>query len=129
MREQPPIRSFKDLEVWRAAMDLAEGCYEVSSTFPRDEIYGMTAQIRRAAVSIAANIAEGYGRETTPSFVNFLRVAQGSLKELETHLMLAERVRLSSTERLAPLLTRAENVSKMLRNLIRSFERRQSCDP
>lgn len=64
-----PIRSYRDLEVWQVAMDLAAGCYKSTTTFPREEIYGMTAQIRRAAASIAANIAEGYGRETTSSFV------------------------------------------------------------
>ena len=117
------IRSYKDLEVWQVAMDLAQACYKVTATFPREEIYGMTAQVRRAAASIAANIAEGYGRETTGSFVQFLRIAQGSLKELETHLSLAERVQLSKANELAPLLSQCERVSKMLRNLIRSLER------
>ena len=120
------IRSYKDLEVWQVAMDLAEACYKTTTTFPRDEIYGMTAQVRRAATSIAANIAEGYGRETTGSFIQFLRIAQGSNKELETHLLLAGRVQLSEAEELAPLLHRCDRVGKMLRNLIRSLERSQS---
>ena len=104
-------------------MDLAEACYKMTATFPREEIYGMTAQVRRAASSIAANIAEGYGRETTGSFIQFLRVAQGSTKELETHLLLASRVGVAKAEELTPLLVRCERVSKMLRNLIRSLQR------
>lgn len=103
-------------------MDLAEACYTETNTFPREEAFGMTSQIRRAAASIAANIAEGYGRETTGAFIQSLRVAQGSLKELETHLLLAERVRLSKD--LASLHVRCERVSKMLRNLIRSLQSR-----
>jgi four helix bundle protein len=124
-----PIRSYKDLEVWQVAMDLAQACYKVTATFPREEIYAMTAQVRRAAASIAANIAEGYGRETTGSFVQFLRIARGSLKELETHLSLAERVQLSKANELAPLFSQCERVSKMLRNLIRSLERGRNTEP
>src|SRR5712691_1724129 len=85
------IRSYRDLEVWRVAMDVAVACYRTTAKFPREEIYSLTAQIRRAASSVSANIAEGYGRETTASFIQFLRIAQGSLKELETHLLLAGR--------------------------------------
>ncbi|MEQ1716693.1 MAG: four helix bundle protein [Hyphomicrobium sp.] len=116
------MRSYKDLEVWQVAMELAAACYEHTRLYPREETYGMTSQIRRASVSIAANIAEGYGREQTGSFIQFLRIAQGSTKELETHLMLALRVGLSKPEVLEPLMTRCERVSKMLRNLIRSLE-------
>jgi four helix bundle protein len=115
------IRSYKDLDVWQVAMDLAAACYKATEAFPRAEIYGMTAQIRRASVSVAANIAEGYGRETSASFVQFLRVAQGSLKELETHLLLVERIQLLKAEALAPLLSQCERIGKMLRNLIRSL--------
>jgi four helix bundle protein len=104
-------------------MDLAASCYRAISAFPREEMYGMTAQIRRSAASIAANIAEGYGRETTTSFMHFLRISQGSLKELETHLTLAERVEICPAAKLAPLFGLCERVSKMLRNLIRSLEK------
>lgn len=86
------INSYKDLQVWQRAMDIATACYEATRDFPKAEAYGMTSQIRRAAVSIPANIAEGYGRDSTGNFVSFLKVAQGSLKELETHLMLTVRV-------------------------------------
>ncbi|KAB2866224.1 MAG: four helix bundle protein [Bauldia sp.] len=120
------IRSYRDLRVWREAMDLAEGCYRLTNTFPREELFGMTSQIRRASVSIAANIAEGYGRESTGVYVQFLRVAQGSLKELETHLLLAERVGLAAGEPVRAILDTCESVGKMLRSLIRSVERSQN---
>jgi four helix bundle protein len=87
-------------------------------------MYGMTAQLRRAAVSVAANIAEGHGREHTRAFVQFLRVSQGSLKELETHLAMAEKVGLLSTDRAHPLSVDTDEIGRMLRALIRSLERR-----
>jgi four helix bundle protein len=118
------VQSFKDLQVWQKSMDLAEMCYRLTAEFPRDEMYGMTAQARRAAVSVAANIAEGHGRETTGSFIQFLRMAQGSLKELETHLLLAERAEIASTEKIVPLLAECETIGKMLRSLIRSLQSR-----
>src|SRR5262245_3335607 len=86
------VQSHRDLRVWREAMLLAELCYQHTRDFPRDELFDLTAQIRRAAASIPANIAEGYGRESTRAYAQFLRIAQGSCKELETHVVLAERV-------------------------------------
>jgi four helix bundle protein len=74
------IQSYRDLEVWQQGMALAEVCYRITKTFPREEIYGMVSQIRRAAVSVPANIAEGYGRQYRNDYVRFLRIAQGSLK-------------------------------------------------
>jgi four helix bundle protein len=117
-----PILSFKDLDVWQMSMTLAEECYYLTAAFPRTETYSMTAQMRRAAASVPANIAEGHGRESTRSFIQSLRIAQGSLKELETHLMLSERVKLTTGERAAPLLEKCQRVGKMLRSLIRSLQ-------
>jgi four helix bundle protein len=88
----------------------------------------MTSQIRRAAVSIAANIAEGNGRDNTGSYVQFLRIAQGSLKELETHILLATRVDLVSTGVAEPVPTRFDDLGRMLRSLIRSIQRKQTND-
>ena len=105
---------------------MAESTYRLTSRFPKDELYGMTSQIRRSAVSIAANIAEGHGRENSGSFVQFLRVAQGSLKEFETHLVLASRVDLVSTSDVEPILTQCDELGKMLRSLIRSIQRRNA---
>ena len=87
------IRSHRDLLVWQCAMDIAVATYEITKRYPREELFGLTSQSRRAAASVSANIAEGYGRGTKQAYVNFLRIARGSLKELETHLVLAERVR------------------------------------
>ena len=116
-----PATRFEDLVVWQKAHQFVLATYRLTRTFPKSETYGLSSQWRRAAVSIAANIAEGYGRETSASFVQFLRIAQGSLKELETHLLLVERIQLLKTEELAPLHNQCERISKMLRNLIRSL--------
>jgi len=105
-------------------MDLAADCYKLTQAFPVEERYGMTAQIRRAVSSVAANIAEGYGRETTGAFVQFLRVAQGSVRELETHLLLSARVLIVREDQVAQPLGDCERISKMLRSLIRSLEAR-----
>ena len=107
-------------------MSLAEAAYRLTERFPKAEVYGMTSQIRRSAASIAANIAEGHGRENSGSFVQFLRMAQGSLKELETHLLLAVRVSLVPTGDAEPLLQKCDEFGRMLRSLIRSIQRRNA---
>ena len=117
------IESYRDLRVWKEAMDLAVRCYEVTKAFPREEMFGLVSQIRRAAASVPANIAEGYGRESTGSYVHFLRMAQGSLKELETHLLLSARVGLIAEPSVEPLIEHSEVIGRMLRGLIRSIER------
>ena len=117
------VRSYRDLKVWQEAMNLAEASYVLTGTFPKEEIYGMTSQIRRASVSVAANIAEGYGRDITGSYVNFLRIAQGTLKELETHLLLAQRVKLVAATAIAPMLQKSDKIGRMLRSLIRTLQK------
>jgi len=107
-------------------MTVAERAYRLTTRFPKDEVYGMTSQIRRAAVSVAANIAEGHGREHSGSFVQFLRMAQGSLKELETHLLLALRTELALAKETEPVLKQCDELGRMLRSLIRSIQRRQN---
>jgi four helix bundle protein len=116
------IQSYQDLKVWQDAMTLVEGCYSFTKELPRDEIYGLTSQIRRASVSVPANIAEGYGRDSTGSYLNFLKTAQGSLKELETHLILTQRLKLANNEAAARLLALADSLGRMLRSLIRSLQ-------
>lgn len=83
------VESYQDLTVWQRAMQLARETYQVTQTFPNDERFGLTSQMRRAAVSIPSNIAEGWGRQTTNQYIQFLQVAQGSAAELETQLILA----------------------------------------
>jgi four helix bundle protein len=123
--DESRIRSYKDLDVWQKAMTLAEDCYRATAEFPREEVYGMTSQIRRAAVSIPANIAEGYGRDQSGSFVQFLRIAQGSARELETHLILSGRIRLLRDDVQDRLLDECERISKMLRSMIRTLDARR----
>jgi four helix bundle protein len=86
------IQHYKDLIVWQKAMDLAEQIYLLSHSFPREELYGLTSQIRRAAVSVPSNIAEGHARQSTAEFKNFLSIALGSLAEVDTQQLLAQRL-------------------------------------
>ena len=116
------MQSYRDLRVWQEAMNLAEACYRGTRIFPTEELYGMIAQIRRASASIPANIAEGYGRRTRGEYIQFLYIAQGSLKELETHLLLAIRVELASSQTINPILRSCESVGKLLLALIRALE-------
>jgi four helix bundle protein len=102
-------------------MDLAVSTYELTRSWPKEELYGLTNQARRAATSVPANIAEGFGRESRASYQHFLKIAQGSLKELETHLQIAHRVDLTSAASIAPLMTASESVGKLLRLLIRKL--------
>lgn len=116
------IRSYKDLLVWQKAIELTTLCYKVTSGFPKDETYGLTSQIRRASVSIAANIAEGYGRDQTGSFLQFLRIAQGSNRELETHAIIARNVGVMDGDIESDISSRCDEISRMMRSLIRSIE-------
>ncbi|TPL36317.1 four helix bundle protein [Mesorhizobium sp. B2-4-6] len=112
------INSYKDLIVWQQAVDLAVATYSLTKAWPKEELYGLTSQVRRSATSIPANIAEGYGRDNTGSYQQFLRIAQGSLKELETHLQIAERIGLATRNEVHHMLSVTEAIGKMLRQLI-----------
>jgi four helix bundle protein len=120
--EAGKIRSYRDLRVWQEGMGLAEACYLLTKRFPRDELFGMTSQIRRAATSVPANIAEGYGRNSKGDYIQFLRISQGSLKELETHLMLSTRIGLVAESGTKNLLEECDRLGKMLHRLIRSLQ-------
>jgi four helix bundle protein len=108
--------------VWQQAIELAVDCYRCTEDFPKSEIYGLTSQMRRAATSVAANIAEGHGRENTGSFVQFLRISQGSLKELETHMIIAQRVDILAQEPFQSLMQQCDEIGRMMRALIRSLQ-------
>ena len=116
------VNSHKDLDVWRLAIDLAQDVYEVSKVFPRDEQFGMTSQMRRAAVSIAGNIAEGAARNGQREFTQFLYIALGSASEMETQLEIARRVGLVAEGDFARLDALLARVAQMLRGLIRSVK-------
>ena len=121
---RPPVADFRDLDVWKEGMELAKLVCRNTSGFPREEAYGLTAQMRRACVSVPANIAEGCGRETTGAYIQFLRVAQGSLKELETLIDLSEQLGFLARDRGLVLNDRAIRTGKMLRALIGALERK-----
>jgi four helix bundle protein len=119
------IQSYQDLQVWQNGMDLAEQAYQLTRSFPKEELFGLTSQIRRAATSIPANIAEGWGRQTTREFRQFLHNAQGSLRELETHLLLALRLNLATNDQIQPLLEMCQVLGRQLINLLRSLSARK----
>ena len=115
------IRDYRDLIVWKEAMDLAERTYVLTRTFPKEELFGMTSQMRRCATSVPANIAEGFGRQQRRSFVQFLRIAQGSLKELESHSILAARLGLLDKSGSDEIEARCELLGKRMVTFIRSL--------
>ena len=118
------IKTYKDLEVWQLAMSLAEDVYVASRTFPSDEKFALRDQLRRAAVSIPSNIAEGFGRDTTKDFLHFLFMARGSLFEVTTQLELARRLKyLSDTTNLNE---KAERVGMMINALATRLKERLS---
>ncbi len=113
--------SFKDLRVWRDAMALAVAIYKGTESFPRQEVYGLTNQLRRAAVSVASNIAEGKGHHSDREFCNFLFHARGSLLELQTQLMIARELGYVSEKDAAVLLELADGIARGLNALINSL--------
>ena len=117
----PPntIRSYKDLIAWQEARRLVKAIYLVTKGFPSDELYGLTQQIRRAAVSVPSNIAEGYGRGSRKEYVHFLQTARGSLYEVQTQLLLAEDLGYLPLEAQPELHSQAERCSKLLHGLLR----------
>ena len=116
------VQHYRELKVWQVAMNLAEQCYLATKSFPKEELFGLTSQIRRAAASVPANIAEGQGRQHTKEFLNHLSIARGSLMEVETHLLLSQRVGLLNQTTLDPLLTMSDEISRMLSGLRRALE-------
>jgi four helix bundle protein len=96
----------QDLKIWQKSMDLVEACYRASTAIPREERFGLISQMRRAATSVPANIAEGYGRWNVKEFARFLAIANGSLRELETHVVIARRLGYLSPRGCAPCLNR-----------------------
>jgi four helix bundle protein len=111
-------QNYRDLIAWQKAMDLVEGVYRLTRQFPRDELYGLTSQVRRAAVSVPSNIAEGQGRGGDAEFCRFLWIAHASVRELETQLPIAVRVEYEPEERVRPLLEQAAEVGRLIRGLI-----------
>lgn len=116
-----PIRSFRDLVAWQRAMDLVASVYALTRGLPDEERFGLTSQMRRAAVSVPSNIAEGYGRGHTADYLRFLRQARGSLYELQTQIELLPRLSLIAQEAHQAVLEDSENLERILAALIRSL--------
>jgi four helix bundle protein len=116
------IETHEDLDVWQVSMELAEHCYRLTARFPHSELYGLSAQPRRAAVSIPSSFAEGFGRDRRGSFVECLRTAQGSSREMKTQSKLVVRLGLAPSQDAARTMDRCMRVSKMLRALIRKLD-------
>ena len=116
------LTNYRELMVWQKAIELALLVYRLSEEFPKREIYGLAAQIRRATVSIPSNIAEGYGRGSRREYVQFLYIAQGSLKEMETQTILSEKLTFATPAQAKRVLDASEVVGKMLGGLIRSLK-------
>jgi four helix bundle protein len=117
-------RNYRDLITWQKAMDLVVAVYQATRGFPKEELFVLTSQVRRAAVSIPSNIAEGQGRGGDPEFVRFLRIGHGSLREVETQLLIAERLNYLQRDNVRVLMDRAAEVGKLMNGLIRSKDNR-----
>jgi four helix bundle protein len=118
------MQNYKELDVWQKVVRLATDLYTVTGRFPDTEKYGLVAQIRRAATSVPANIAEGWGRGSTKEYIQFLMVARGSLMELETHLIIAGKLRFLDNDLLEQILKQIEDIGKMLNRLVSSLRSR-----
>jgi four helix bundle protein len=117
------IRSYQDLAIWKKAMELVVQVYHLTRHFPREEMHGLTSQMRRAAVSIPTNIAEGWGRGSRKEYIQFLRIARGSLLELETLLAISRSLRYLNQEDMQTTLALVEEISRMLSGLIASLKK------
>jgi len=127
-RAERQVASYRDLLVWQKGMDLVIKSYEVARRLPQNEIYGLGGQIQRAAVSIPANIAEGYGRQHRGDYLHHISIANGSLKELETHLLIAQRLSYVREDQIEPALTMASELGRMLRALARALRKKSPGD-
>ena len=117
------IKSYQDLDVWQKAMDLVVNCYKMCKKFPKHEIYGLSSQLQRAAVSVPANIAEGRQRQHVKEFIQHLSIASGSLAELETHIQIARRLGYLDEEETNRLLNDSSEIGRMLNGLKRSLQK------
>jgi four helix bundle protein len=108
------MESVRELKIWQKSMDLVEACYRLSAALPADERFGLISQIRRAATSIPANIAEGFGRWNTREFGRFLAISCGSLRELETHIIITQRLGYVSETKSGPILRASDELARML---------------
>jgi four helix bundle protein len=118
------VRHYRELVAWQRAMDLVEMVYRITAQFPTSELYGLTNQLRRAAVSIPSNMAEGQGRGSTQEFVRFLRIANGSLQEVETQALIAQRLAYMDDAAVTSIIDLAAETGRITAGLIRALCKR-----
>jgi len=112
------MRNFQELVVWQKAMDLVVNVYDLVKIFPKDELYSLSAQLKRACISVPSNIAEGYSRNTTKDYIRFLYIARGSLSEVQTQLLLSIKLNFISNEQAAISLSLSNEIGKILNAII-----------
>ena len=115
------MKNYRDLDVWHKAVDLVVLSYEVTRKFPKNEVYGLSNQIQRSAVSIPANIAEGQGRQHPKEFLRYLSIAYGSLAELETHIEIAKRLLYLNDQQVEEILSMSSKIGRMINGLKKSI--------
>jgi four helix bundle protein len=116
------VKNYRDLKVWQKAMGLVTEIYQHTKSFPEEERYGLTSQLRRSSVSLPSNIAEGYGRNSTQDYIRFLRIANGSLFELQTQLEIARNLNMLSEESFSVLFEMSREIERMLSSLINKIK-------
>ena len=116
------VRNYRELIVWQKAMNLVELVYQATKQFPKEELYGLTSQVRRSAVSIPSNIAEGQARKSTAEFLNFLSIANGSRAEMETQILLAQRLNYATNDTAQKILDLSLEVNRLLNGLMNSLK-------
>jgi four helix bundle protein len=115
-------KNYRDLIAWQKAMDLVEMVYKATGQFPKEELYGLTNQLRRAVVSIPSNIAEGQGRNSRNDFRRFLTISHGSLREVETQILIAERLQYLNQAQIEPLMNLSSEVGRLINGLCNSID-------
>jgi len=117
------VKHYQELIAWQKAMDLVVLIYKVTACFPKEELFGLTMQVRKAAVSIPSNIAEGQGRQTTRDFLHFLSIARGSLQEVETQILIAERLNYLNAVQTEHVICLSSEVGRLTSGLVSSLEK------
>ncbi len=115
------VKNYRDLDVWKIAMEFVKDIYKITGKFPKEETYGLTQQLRRAAISVPSNIAEGSGRRSTQEFARFTNIASGSVCEVETQILLAVDLSYITDKECDLLIQKADRISKMLYALHKSL--------
>ena len=114
--------SYREQFIWKRGIQLSINCYRLTEKFPKSELYGLTSQIRRSSISVPSNIAEGYGRRTKNEYIQFLHIALGSLRELDTQLIIAKEVKLATDELFEPVLQEVDRMQGILVSTIQKLK-------